>query len=180
MHTRTVLFVDDDAQLRVSLARTLRREPYQLITVGGAVDALAILRACLIDVIVCDEAMPGMLGTEFLASIRHEFPEVVTILLTGYGSLEVAQRAVNAGGVYRLLSKPCDTEVLTQAIRDALKHGTVIERMRLLAQRTGAAPPMAAAVDHDSYGASAVFEVEDTSVDLHQLLAELETEFGVG
>ena len=172
MWTRTVLHVDDDARLRDGLARALRREPYELLGVGGATEALALLRGCLIDVVVCDEAMPGMLGTEFLAQVRREFPDVVSILLTGYGSVEVAQRAVNEGEIFRLLTKPCDPRTITVAIRQALARKLRVERTNSHAQPSHA--PAGILAPEDPYPGVRIFEVDDTSVDLEQLLMELE------
>jgi DNA-binding NtrC family response regulator len=175
MRLRTILHVDDDARLREGVARALRGEPYQILGVSGGAEALAVLRGCLVDVIVCDEAMPGMLGTELLAEVRRQFPDVVPILLTGYGSLEVAQRAVNDGAVYRILTKPCDTAQLAVAIRQALRHKLLAEHApgRAPASSTWATDP--AAVDDDPYPVARVVELEDAPVDLQRLLAELES-----
>jgi len=176
MRERTVLFVDDDAQLRAALARTHRREPYRVLTASGPSAALAVLRSCQVDVLVCDEAMPEMLGTEFIASTRLEFPTTVSILLTGYGSLEVAQRAVNCGEVYRILSKPCPTAVVIQAVRDALEHGSSIERLRRQLREAGQEPDGVLERLDYSEVAPVVFEVDDETVDLHRLVEELEVE----
>ncbi|HEU4628758.1 MAG TPA: response regulator [Gemmatimonadaceae bacterium] len=173
MRMRTVLHVDDDARLRAGVARALRREPYEILGVAGAAEALAVLRACLVDVLVCDEAMPGMLGTELLAQVRREFPGVVSILLTGYGSLEVAQRAVNQGQVYRLLTKPCDADGLAVAIREALRHKLLLEHGGAPAGELAVAGPTTTA-DDDPYPTTPVIELDDAPVDLQQLLAELE------
>lgn len=175
MRLRTILHVDDDARLRESVARALRGEPYQILGVSGGAEALAVLRGCLVDVIVCDEAMPGMLGTELLAQVRRQFPDVVPILLTGYGSLEVAQRAVNDGAVYRILTKPCDTAQLAAAIRQALRHRLLAERAPGRAPAPSAWAMDPAAVDDDPYPPPRVVELEDTPVDLQRLLAELES-----
>lgn len=178
MDPRTVLFVDDEAELLTALTRTFHREPYRVLTADGAGEALSILRSLPVDVIVCDEAMPGMLGTELLASIRQEFPSVVTILLTGYGSLDVARRAVNSGGVYRILSKPCDTVELTRAVREAMEHAALIGRMRRLVEESDGRPVVPIPRGSIADPLPTMFEVEDEPVDLQQLLTELEAQLG--
>jgi len=117
-----VLFVDDEPHVIEALRRVLQKAPYEILTASSADEALYILAQAAVDVIVSDERMPGMSGSEFLATVRHTYPDTVRILLTGHASLEAAVRAINEGEVYRFLTKPCNEGDLTLAIEHALQR----------------------------------------------------------
>lgn len=123
----TVLFVDDEHALLEAVRITLRREPYQLITASSALEALALLARQPVTVVVSDEQMPGMSGSQFLAEVRRLHPDTIRIILTGQASMAAAIRAINDGEIYRFLSKPCSPTELANTIRDAI----VIRGLRL-------------------------------------------------
>lgn len=118
--TATVLLVDDDKNLLQGLMRALRSQPYTLLTANSAEEATFLLKSNTIDVVVSDECMPGMRGTEYLQWVAKNFPKTVRILLTGNPSPDTAVRAVNQGQVFRFLTKPCRDWDLAMAIRDAI------------------------------------------------------------
>lgn len=127
-----VLFVDDEPSMTDALRRSLRGEPYDILTAQSAADALEIIRTEQVDVVVSDERMPLTSGSELLAAVREESPDTVRIILTGHASLESAIRAINAGEVYRFLTKPCRELDLALTIRQALEHRQLLkELMRL-------------------------------------------------
>lgn len=117
----TVLLVDDDPLVLDGLTRVLHREPYRLLRAGSADEAARILEQEPVDLIVCDEQMPGMRGTEFLARVARDYPDVVRIVLTGQPSLPTALRAINEGRVSHFFTKPCNEIDLALAIREALE-----------------------------------------------------------
>jgi DNA-binding NtrC family response regulator len=119
--TANVLFVDDEPAVLEGIRNVLRREPYRIFLANSGADALALFDSTSIDVIVSDEEMPGMRGTELLARVRHAHPTTIRLVLTGRGSLEHAVRAINEGGVYRYLTKPCDPAVLSSTVRSAIE-----------------------------------------------------------
>ena len=118
----TVLFVDDDQALLNGIRRVLHQEPYAIITASDGTQALEILQAQQVDVIVSDEKMPHMDGTEFLAIAAQKYPQTVRIMLTGQADLETAVKAINQGEIYRFLTKPCSEIELGVCIRQALQH----------------------------------------------------------
>jgi len=118
---RKVLFVDDEPHVTESLKRTLRKEPYEVLSANSAKDALQILARSPVDVVISDEKMPGMQGSEFLAVVCKQYPETIRIILTGHGSMEAAIRAINEGEIYRFLTKPCNEVDLAVTIRQALQ-----------------------------------------------------------
>jgi two-component system probable response regulator PhcQ len=135
-----VLLVDDDKNVIRGLARTLRRQPYELYTAESADEAMWVLKSHDVDVLVTDEKMPGMSGCELVGWVAEHYPEVVRILLTGYATTETAIRAINEGGVYRFFTKPCRDIHLGIAIRKALEQRERMKenlRLRELRQRGG-------------------------------------------
>jgi DNA-binding NtrC family response regulator len=119
---RTVLFVDDEPALLEGIRNALRREPYVILTAGSAAEGLRALHEHAVDVVVSDERMPGVSGSDFLAYVRERYPDTVRIMLTGQASLEAAIRTINEGQVYRFLTKPCSPLLLAQALRDAIAY----------------------------------------------------------
>ena len=131
--SHTVLLVDDDPAVVGGLSRALHNEPYTVLCASSAEDALRTMRVQAIDVVVSDEQMPGMHGTELLAKIKEEFADTVRFMLTGKPSLEVAVRAINEGAVNRFFTKPCNYIELAVAIRDGLRQKDLMtEAMHLL------------------------------------------------
>jgi response regulator RpfG family c-di-GMP phosphodiesterase len=120
-----VLFVDDEAGILQSLQRLFRREPYLVSFVSSGKEALALL-ATLEDVavIISDQRMPEMGGTEFLTRSRELAPDAIRMLLTGYSDFEATIHAMNDGGATRFISKPWNDKELVQLVRNAVQeHG---------------------------------------------------------
>ncbi len=117
-----MLLVDDEPRVTKALTRTLRTEAYTVLTASSADEALQLLVREPVDVIVADERMPDMCGSELLAQVCRTYPNTVRILLTGHANLEAAVRAINEGGIYRFLTKPCREGDLTGAIQQALQQ----------------------------------------------------------
>lgn len=116
-----ILLVDDDINVLRGLSRSLRQQPYRVYTARSAEEALPIVKAHPVSVIVSDEQMPGRSGTELLAWAAKHCPEVTRIVLTGKGSPETTMRAVNEARVFRYFAKPCHPVELAMAIRDGIE-----------------------------------------------------------
>ena len=130
-----VLFVDDERQVVDGLRRAFLKYPYRIRTATSPELALQMLRDDPCDVIVADEQMPGMRGSELLTIVAHDFPTAGRILLTGHATVEAAARAVNEAGVIRLLLKPCPPENVRAAIETALRTTPFEKRARSSARR---------------------------------------------
>lgn len=126
----SVLFVDDDTLLLKSLQRTLIREPYSKHFAESADEAIKIMSAGSIDVLVTDDHMPGMLGSELIAQTRERFPWVLPMLMTGQATVGSITLALNHGHLFRILLKPYRSEDLISAVRVALAHQAVLQRCR--------------------------------------------------
>jgi DNA-binding NtrC family response regulator len=127
---RVVLFVDDEPAVLEGIRDTLRKEPYDVLTANSAVIAMDYLIKRRVDVIVSDECMPRVSGSDLLSRVRHEYPDVCRIMLTGEASLDVSVRAIN-DGLYRFLSKPVKPDELTRVVRDALRMKELSEERAL-------------------------------------------------
>jgi len=127
-----ILLVDDSPNILKALMRTLRGEGYDIKTAGSADEAMTVLKSEPIDLIVADENMPGKTGTELLATIKDEYPEVIRFMITGMNDMEVVKRAVNEGEIYRFFSKPWDEFELILALRYALENKYTREKNREL------------------------------------------------
>jgi DNA-binding NtrC family response regulator len=135
--THTVLLVDDDADVLHCLTRMLQRQPYQLYTARSGDEAVTLLKCRRVDVIVCDERMPGMSGTDLLAWVARNYPDVICIMLTGNASVETVMRAINEGSVFHVFTKPCNEVDLAIMIRKALEYKDSLEKESQLRQITG-------------------------------------------
>jgi two-component system, probable response regulator PhcQ len=158
-----VLFVDDEPHVTAALRAALRREPFRILTADSGAEALALLGAEEIDVVVSDERMPGMGGTDLLTEVRRRRPDTLRMLLTGQTSLDLLIRAVNEGHITHFFSKPCHPADLAQVIHQALrlraleKENTRLERANhqqaALLRRLEIAHPGITEVRRDATGA---------------------------
>lgn len=116
---RTILLIDDDPKLLRALERHLEDEGYKIVTAVSAAEGMAVLKHHHVDAVICDHMMPGTSGTQFLANVRRDHPEVVRFMLTGNISKNDAWRVVNEIGVCRLFIKPCSPLELAISVRQA-------------------------------------------------------------
>src|ERR1039457_592901 len=114
----TVLLVDDEENILRALQRLLMDEDFDIETATSGEAALEKLQTLdNVGLIVSDQRMPGMNGSEFLGRSQEYFPHAQRILLTGYSDINATIEAINKGGAGRYLSKPWDDDDLIQAIR---------------------------------------------------------------
>ena len=119
-----VLFVDDEPKILDAIMAVLSDEPYELLGVTEPRKALELIEAEAIDVVVADERMPDLSGSELLSIVRQRKPEVARIILTGHAELSTTIRAINEAEICRFLQKPIDEGELIQTLRETLQsHG---------------------------------------------------------
>lgn len=116
-----LLLVDDSPSILKALQRAFKSEGYSIFAAGSAQEAMRVLAIEDIDVLITDENMPGVSGTEMLKTVRDTYPNVIRIMLTGMTDIEVAKRAINSGEIYRFFTKPWDDFELLTSVRYALK-----------------------------------------------------------
>jgi CheY-like chemotaxis protein/anti-anti-sigma regulatory factor len=116
-----LLVVDDEENVRTTTAAILEHQGYEVETASDGADALQKLRQREFELVLTDLRMEGMDGSTLLHEISRNFPNLVTVVLTGYASIESSIDALRRG-VYDYLVKPCVVEDLHQTVRRALEH----------------------------------------------------------
>ncbi|MBD0346511.1 MAG: response regulator [Coleofasciculus sp. Co-bin14] len=125
-----MLVVDDEPDNLDLLYRTFRRE-FNVLRAESGANALSLLaNEGEVAVIISDQRMPEMKGTEFLSKTVPQFPDTVRIILTGFTDVEDLVEAINAGQVYKYITKPWDPHELRAVVHRAA------ETYELLKQRT--------------------------------------------
>jgi len=128
-----VLLVDDEVNVLSALTRALFDEPYEVTCAKSGEEALELIAATPFKLVISDERMIGMQGSELLAILKEKYPDTLRILLTGHATLEAAMKAVNQGEIYRFFTKPWNDTELKFAIRSALeRYDLEAENRRLL------------------------------------------------
>lgn len=128
----TVLVIDDEIEVLESLADVLRREFHVLATTDPG-EALKLLEAHDVAVVLCDQRIGPSSGTELLVQASSLCPETVRILFSGYADIEAVIQSVNDAKVYYYLAKPWDNARILELIRSAVRtHSLAGEERRLL------------------------------------------------
>ena len=130
---RRILCVDDEINILKSLEQILFKR-FEVDTALGGIEALDMIRKSRpYAVIVSDMRMPGMTGVELLVRVKQESPDTVRMLLTGQADINDAMAAVNRGGIFRVLCKPCPSDTIIESIEAAIEqHSLVTAEKQLL------------------------------------------------
>ncbi len=115
MSQRTLLVVEDDPGLQEAIVDTLQLSGYQCLTADCGEAALVVLQRQKVDMIISDVQMPGMDGLSLLQNVQHLYPQIPMLLMTAYGNIEGAVRAMRDGAVDYLV-KPFAPEVLLNQV----------------------------------------------------------------
>ena len=119
MDKRRILVIDDEAIVRVSCERMLRPEGYDVVVTPKGTDAIELLEREKFDLVLTDLKMPDMDGLEVLKHIKEKWPEIIVIIITGYGTISTAVQAIKMGA-YEYIEKPFTPEDILNAVRKAL------------------------------------------------------------
>src|ERR1700731_4136758 len=114
-----ILIIDDEAEIRESLETLLQLEGYTVVTAGTGREGLAQIGQRAFDVVLLDLALPDKNGMEILGEIRMQHPQQAVIMITAYGTVENAVRAMQSGAT-NFIQKPCDNEKLLADVRAAV------------------------------------------------------------
>lgn len=117
--THSILCLDDEID-NVEALKRLFRKKFQVLTATSGSEALELLDKNKVSVIISDQRMPQMLGTEFLEKAKTIQPQALRILLTGYSDIEAVIEAINSGEVYRYLTKPWEPADLLSTVDQAI------------------------------------------------------------
>ncbi|MCP4725784.1 MAG: response regulator [bacterium] len=129
MDTARILIVDDDEQVLSIFERILAKEGFDVDAVDNGSDALKLLEKNEYDLILTDLVMKGVDGFEIIEAVKEHSPQTVVILITGYGSVEVAIKALRKGAI-DILIKPCTEDELLFRINNALERQKLGQKAR--------------------------------------------------
>ena len=115
-----ILLVDDEPH-SLSAMKLALEDDFDILTAKGATEAIALLEEEWVQVIICDQRMPGRTGVDFLTEVRERWPETVRIILTGYTDSASMMAAINEAGIHQFLTKPWHPEQLLSAARNAAR-----------------------------------------------------------
>jgi len=130
-----ILYVDDEPYALETLQRQFKHE-FTILTAPSGAKGLEMLAERNVALVLSDQRMPDMVGTQFLAKVRIGHPEAVRMLLTAYSDLESVVDAINLGNVCRYLTKPYDEREVRMAFREGIERYVLVkERDRLYAEK---------------------------------------------
>lgn len=116
-----ILVVDDEENVRITTAAILENEGYEVETASDGHEALDKVKRGDVDLVLTDLRMEGLDGSALLQELCTDYPNVVTVVLTGYASIESSIDALRCG-VYDYLVKPCVVDDLKLTVKRALEH----------------------------------------------------------
>lgn len=116
-----ILVVDDEVENVRALERTLKTK-FDVTGVTTPTEALKLAEATEYAVIICDQKMPEMRGTELLAQVAQKRPLTTRVILTGFTETKEILEAINRVGIYRYLTKPWDNAEFNLTIQQAADH----------------------------------------------------------
>ena len=128
-----ILVIDDEPGIRMACQRALRSEGFDVSTAADGEEGLQILASTEHDLVLLDMMMPGIGGMEMLERIRELDPDVVSIIITGYATVELAVQAIKKGA-YDFIAKPFDADTLLLTVNQGLERRTLSLQSQRLAE----------------------------------------------
>src|SRR5262245_392683 len=116
-----ILVVDDEEELRTAIVEILTLEGFEVDQAASAEDAAEKLSQTAYDVLITDHNLPGKSGDELLEESLTRYPEIISIIITGYGTVETAVSAIKKGA-YNYLTKPFKLVELPLMVRKGIKE----------------------------------------------------------
>ncbi len=155
-----ILVVDDDQIIVESLVEFLRLEGYEAEGVGSFADAISALDRRQYHLVITDINMPDASGFELLRVIRQRYPDIVVIMITGYGTIESAVEAIKMGA-YDYLTKPIIDDEIRLVIDRALKQQSLVRENQSLREALEMRYGLDNVIGHD-YRMLKIFDLVET------------------
>jgi len=130
MEKNAILFLDDEIEMLNALRRSFRKSPHETFFASNPAEALKVLETKNISVLVTDQRMPEMMGSDFLRSIKITHPWVVRVILSGFTDVQTIVDSINHGEVFRFIAKPWSEQELRNTIDECIAHYTEVEETR--------------------------------------------------
>ena len=132
MDKPAILYIDDEEANVKAFEASFRRE-FDITATTSLPFALDALSKKEFQVVICDQKMPGVAGTEFLLAISAKYPKSLKVILTAYQDFQVAREALNSGRIFKYMLKPWDRDEIIQTVNLANElHNLRNDRERLI------------------------------------------------
>ncbi|HZK53424.1 MAG TPA: PAS domain S-box protein [Desulfosporosinus sp.] len=122
---RNLLIIDDEVEVLHTLKRIFHKG-YELYVTESIQEAFSIMEEINIGVILCDQRMPEMKGTEFFTQVMEKYPQTIRILLTAYSELSDVITSINEAHIYRYVSKPWNLQDLKSSVEEGFEKYQLI------------------------------------------------------
>ena len=130
----TILAVDDEPGTLRLIERVLHKH-FRLLTAPDGETALQIVRQNDISLVITDQRMPGMLGTELLRECQAINPDMVSLVVTANNDYNTVIEAIQNSGAIRVINKPWDPDQMLQTVQEALaKYERAVENKRTMSK----------------------------------------------
>lgn len=162
-----ILIVDDDRDMQVILADLLKLEGYETIVAGDGREAVEAVRANMPEMVLLDVRLPGMDGLEVLEEIKKISKDSMIIMLTGYGDIQDAVRAIKIGA-FEYITKPFKEEEFVNKVSEAMASYHLSRKSNL--------PPLSSREKQvlqwlrkgkSSWDISVILEISERTVNFH-------------
>lgn len=162
-HKPRLLILDEDRIILQSLSQFLRREGYEVRTCDSGEEAFNQLEGNPVEVLLADVNMPGLKAADFLRDTRRRFPQVVPIVITGYGSIEGAVEATKMGA-FDYLTKPIVDDEIRVVVEKAVRQQSLLFENQTLRQQLDLRFGLENIVGHD-YKMLKIFDLVEAVAD---------------
>lgn len=135
-----VMVVDDEPGIRESLRKIFERESFQVSVTDSGEEALQLLRAGRVDLVLADIMMPKMNGIELLRAIKAISPATEVVMMTAFGTVENAVECMREGA-YDFITKPLKRAIVVRSVQRALERRELLHENRVLRQAIGSGGP---------------------------------------
>lgn len=120
----TILVIDDEPGIRTVLTDILEDEKYTVLTAGDGFEGLSILKEQNVDLVILDIWLPNMGGIDVLKEIKHDYPDLEVVIISGHANIDLAVKAVKLGA-FDFLEKPLSLEKIITVVSNAIKFETL-------------------------------------------------------
>lgn len=165
-----VLFVDDEEPILKMVNRLFHSENMQVLTANSGEEALNLLEAHSVQLVISDQRMPQMSGSELLTQVRVKYPNVIRMIMSGYADISSVVECINDAHIHHFVPKPWDTEQLKQLISEYLD----VARVRKNTQCQSPANSVSKHSVSDIHASDIHIDLLNTIAKLRQQVAALE------
>ncbi len=131
MKNRSILLTEDEQAQRMALEEHLSNNDYNVVSAGNVTDALEIIKTRTIDIVITDYNLPDNNGLFLLEQVKKMNPDIPVVIITAYGSIDDAVKAMKSGA-FDYLSKPINIEELLLVLKRCVEHKYLVsENVRL-------------------------------------------------